>query len=366
LVFGDAHNNKRTYSVEVILLGVLLHFIGGASSGSFYIPYKKVRGWHWESYWITGGLVSWLIVPLIAAQLTVPGFVDILRQADMSTLFWTYLFGVLWGIGGLTFGLTMRYLGLSLGMSLVMGLTSALGALMPALYRDLFTDATAGTLSQMMTRSSGNWVLWGVAVSLVGIALCGRAGVLKEREVSAETKFASVSEFSLSKGALVAVISGVLSACFSYGISAGRPLAQAAVAHGANSLFQNNVTFMVIMWGGLSTNALWCLWLNLRNRSFGDYTNTQMPLLRNYLLVASAGTLWFLQFFFYGMGETRLHNDASSWVLHMSFIIIVSNCWGLYFREWQGTSASNKGVLVAGIAVILGAIGMVGYGNYLS
>jgi L-rhamnose-H+ transport protein len=351
--------------VEIILLGVLLHFIGGAASGSFYIPYKKVHGWAWESYWIMGGLASWLIVPLIAAQLTVPGFLDILRQADSATLFWTYLFGVLWGIGGLTFGLTMRYLGLSLGMSLVMGLTSALGALMPALYRDLFTDATAGTLTEMVASVGGNWVLWGVAVSMIGIALCGRAGMLKERDVSDETKFASVSEFSLSKGALVAVISGVLSACFSYGIAAGRPLAEAAVQHGANSLFQNNVTFMVIMWGGLTTNAIWCLGLNRRNRTFGDYTNTQAPLLRNYLLVASAGTLWFLQFFFYGMGESRLQNDASSWVLHMSFIIIVSNCWGLYFREWQGTTSSNKGVLMMGIAVILGSIGMVGYGNYL-
>ncbi|MBE8594355.1 rhamnose/proton symporter RhaT, partial [Pseudomonas sp. MAFF 301449] len=186
--------------MEIILLGVILHFIGGFASGSFYIPYKKVRGWAWESYWITGGLVSWLIVPLIAAQLTVPGWVDILRNADTSTLLWTYLFGVLWGIGGLTFGLTMRYLGLSLGMSLIMGLTSALGALMPALYRDLFTDATEGTLTSMLASQGGHWVLWGVAVSLVGIAVCGKAGLIKEREVSEAVKFASVSEFSLGKG----------------------------------------------------------------------------------------------------------------------------------------------------------------------
>jgi len=351
--------------VEVILLGVILHFIGSFASGSFYIPYKKVRGWAWESYWITGGLVSWLIVPLIAAQLTVPGWVDILRNADTSTLLWTYVFGVLWGIGGLTFGLTMRYLGLSLGMSLIMGLTSALGALMPALYRDLFTTETEGTLTSMLASQGGHWVLWGVAVSLLGIAVCGKAGLIKEREVSQAVKLASVSEFALGKGMLVAVISGVLSACFSYGISAGRPLAAAAVEHGANSLFQNNVTFMVIMWGGLTTNGIWCLWLNWRNRTFHDYTDRSAPLLRNYLLVAIAGTLWFLQFFFYGMGESRLQNDAGSWVLHMSFIIIVSNCWGLYFREWHGTSAANKGVLIAGIAVILGAIAMVGYGSYL-
>ena len=351
--------------MEIIFLGVILHFIGGFASGSFYIPYKKVGGWAWESYWITGGLVSWLVVPLIAAQLTVPGFVEILRNADSVTLFWTYFFGVLWGIGGLTFGLTMRYLGLSLGMSLIMGLTSALGALMPPVYRDLFTDAQAGTFSEMIGNPGGHWVLIGVVVSLLGIALCGRAGLIKEREVPDSTKFASVKEFSLAKGALVALISGVLSACFSYGIAAGQPLAEAAIAHGANSLFQNNVTFMVIMWGGLTTNGLWCLWLNYRNRTFHNYTDRSTPLLRNYLLVATAGTLWFLQFFFYGMGASRMHNDASSWVLHMSFIIIVSNFWGLYFREWQGTSATTKRVLLLGIAVILASIALVGYGNYL-
>ncbi len=351
--------------MELIFLGVILHFIGGFASGSFYIPFKKVKGWAWESYWIIGGLVSWLVVPVIAAQLTVPGYIDILRNADSITLFWTYFFGVLWGVGGLTFGLTMRYLGLSLGMSLIMGLTSALGALMPPIYRDLFTDAQTGTFSEMIGNPGGLWVLFGVAVSLVGIALCGRAGLIKERQVPDSTKFETVKEFSLGKGALVALISGVLSACFSYGITAGQPLAEAALAHGANSLFQNNVTFMVIMWGGLTTNGLWCLWLNYRNRTFHNYTDRATPLLRNYLLVAVAGTLWFLQFFFYGMGASRMHNDASSWVLHMSFIIIVSNFWGLYFREWQGTSAGTKQVLLLGIAVILASIAMVGYGNYL-
>ncbi|WP_106478011.1 L-rhamnose/proton symporter RhaT [Phytohalomonas tamaricis] len=348
-----------------ILLGVFLHFVGGFASGSFYIPFKKVRDWSWESYWIVGGFFSWLIVPLIAAWLTVPHFWAIIAEADGSTLGWTYLFGVLWGIGGLTFGLTMRYLGLSLGMSVIMGLTSAFGALMPPIYRDLFTDATEATFTAMLHSSGGLWVLGGVAMSLVGIATCGRAGMMKERQVPDKTKFESVAEFSLSKGLTVAIISGVLSACFSYGIAAGKPLAAATVAAGANSLFQNNVTFMLIMWGGLTTNALWCFALNAKNRSFSNYTDTRTPLVKNYLLAAAAGTIWFLQFFFYGMGESRLNNDASSWVLHMSFIIIVSNVWGLVFREWKGTSRHNRRVLISGIVIILAAVCMVGFGNYL-
>lgn len=351
--------------MATVILGVFLHFIGGFAAGSFYIPYKEVKRWSWESLWILGGLFSWLLVPWIAALLTVPSYGAVLSQASVSTLFWTYVFGVLWGIGGLTFGLTMRYLGLSLGMSIVMGLTSAFGALMPPLYRDLFTDADHGTISSMFSHAGGQWVLIGVAVSLVGIAICGRAGMMKEKEVSDDDKYAGVAEFSLGKGLLVAVVSGVLSASFNWGIAAGHPLAQAVLASDANSLFQNNVTFMVIMWGGLTTNAIWCVAMNIRNRSYGDYVNTDSPLLRNYLLCAAAGTTWFLQFFFYGMGASRLHNDASSWVLHMSFIIVVSNLWGLFFKEWRGTSAANRGVLAAGIVVILASIVMVGWGNYL-
>ena len=351
--------------MSVVILGVFLHFIGGFAAGSFYIPYKEVKRWSWESLWILGGLFSWLLVPWIAALLTVPGYAEVLSGASFSTLFWTYIFGVLWGIGGLTFGLTMRYLGLSLGMSIVMGLTSTFGALMPPVYRDLFTHADKNTISYMFTHAGGQWVLIGVAVSLIGIAICGRAGMMKEKEVSDDDKYAGVAEFSLKKGLIVAVISGVLSAAFNWGINAGHPLAQAALATGANSLFQNNVTFMVIMWGGLTTNAIWCVAMNIRNRSYGDYVNTDSPLLRNYLLCAAAGTTWFLQFFFYGMGASRLHNDASSWVLHMSFIIIVSNLWGLFFKEWRGTSSANRGVLAAGIVVILASIVMVGWGNYL-
>ncbi len=139
-----------------------------------------------------------------------------------------------------------------------------------------------------------------------------------------------------------------------------------ALTYGANSLFQNNVTFILIMWGGLTTNAIYCVFLNLKNKSYTDYTNTSTPLLLNYLLVALAGTLWYLQFFFYGMGESRLNNEASSWILHMSFIILTSNLWGFYFGEWKGTSSKNRKVIYLGILVILISVCLVGYGNYLN
>lgn len=348
------------------ILGVIFHFIGGFASGSFYIPYKKVRGWSWESYWIVGGLFSWLLVPFIAAWLTVPDFMNIIRGTDPTTLFWTFLMGVLWGIGGLTFGLSMRYLGLSLGMSVALGFTSAFGSLVPPIYRDLFTNDTTRTLSAMLKTNSGLLVLFGVLVCLIGIFICGRAGMLKERELSDAQKKASIQEFNLTKGLVVATISGILSACFNFGIEAGKPMAEIAVQKGANPLFQNNVIFIVVLWGGLTTNLIWCILLNARNKTFKDYTNKNTPLSNNYFFAALAGTTWFLQFFFYGMGESKLGNGASSWILHMAFIILVSSMWGIAFKEWKGVSKRAFATILTGIATIIISVLLVGYGNSLN
>ena len=347
-------------------LGVIFHFIGGFASGSFYIPFRKVEKWAWESYWIVGGFFSWLIVPFAAAWLTVPGFSDIIRMTDQSVLVATYFMGVLWGIGGLTFGLAMRYLGISLGMSIALGFCSAFGALIPPVYRDLFTNSPTGTFSSMLADSSGLLILAGVIVCIIGIIICGKAGMMKEGELSEDQKTEAVKEFSLSKGIAVATVSGILSACFNFGIEAGKPMAELAVQQGYNSLFQNNVTFVVLLWGGITTNLVWSLYLNFKNKTFKDYTNNKSPLLNNYIFSALAGTTWYLQFFFYGMGESKLGNGASSWILHMASIILVSNCWGIALNEWKGTSRKTFAAVIAGITAILLSVVLVGYGNSLT
>jgi L-rhamnose-H+ transport protein len=345
------------------ILGVIFHFIGGAASGSFYIPYKKVKGWAWESYWIVGGLFSWLIVPPIAAYLTVPGFAEIIQNTSSNILKITFVMGLLWGIGGLTYGLGVRYLGMSLGNSVVLGFCSAFGALVPAIYYNFYPAAGKVSLSDMFSRSGGQMVLFGVLVCIVGIAICGKAGMMKESELSTEQKQASVSEFSMVKGLIIAIISGILSSFFNFGIESGKPMAQEAVAQGFNPLFQNNVTYIVILWGGLTTNFLWCMYLNAKNKTFGDYTNNKTPILKNILFSALAGTTWFLQFFFYGMGESKLGNGASSWILHMAFIILVSNMWGIYLNEWKGVSGKTKNTIILGILTIFASIVIVGIGN---
>jgi L-rhamnose-H+ transport protein len=355
-----------------IILGVIFHFIGGFASGSFYMPFKKVKNWRWESYWLIGGLFSWLVIPPLAAWLTVPGFADIIRQTDSQVLGWTFVMGLLWGIGGLTYGLGVRYLGMSLGNSVILGYCAAFGALIPSVYYYFSPAAGKTTISDMFASDGGRMVLLGVAVCLLGIFICGRAGMLKEKELPEAQKKASVQEFNLVKGLIVATISGILSACFNFGIEAGKPMAEVAnhawqAKHPGqgNFLFSNNVTYIVLLWGGLTTNFIWCMILNAKNKSFGDYTNTRTPLFNNYLFAAIAGTTWFLQFFFYGMGESKMGNGASSWILHMAFIILVSNMWGMVLKEWQGVSKKTKTTITAGIITIIASVVIVGYGNSL-
>ncbi len=352
-----------------ILLGIIYHFLGGGAAGSFYMPYTKVKKWSWESMWIVGGLFSWLIVPPLAAWLTIPGFSDIISSTAGSTLWWTYFMGVLWGIGGLTYGLGIRYLGMSLGNTVILGLTAAFGALLPSVYYDIFSVPGKITFTQMLNNTWGQFVLVGVLVCLIGIVVCGKAGMMKDKEMTKaeeeREKKEGTGEFKLGVGLAVAIVSGILSACFNYGIEAGSSMADAAVASGINPLFQNNVTYVVLLWGGLTTNFVYCLFLNVKNKTYTDYGNTKSPLKANYLLSALAGTVWFLQFFFYGMGESKMGNGASSWIIHMGFIILIANVWGLFLKEWKGVSKKTLVTVIVGILAIFLAIVIVGYGNGL-
>mgnify|MGYP001067802026 FL=1 len=358
-------------------LGVFLHALGGFAAGSFYIPYKKVRGWAWEVYWLVGGFFSWIIVPWVVGFLTCPDLLGVLGSASSKTMLWTYLFGVMWGIGGLTFGLSMRYLGLSLGMALSLGFCAVFGTLVPPVFE--------GRIGGLVAAGSGRVVILGILVCLAGIAMCGLAGMRKERELSDAEKKAAIAEFSFVKGAWVAVFAGVMSSCMAFAFAAGKPIAEAAVRSGARPIFQNFPVMIVALLGGFTTNFVWCAALSVRNRTGRDYLRTRpagpvgeaapalataLPrpsLLANYVFSALAGTTWYFQFFFYGMGTTQMGRyDFSSWTIHMAFIITFSSLWGIAFKEWKGTGRPTRRLVVAGIAVLILSTVVVGTGNYLA
>lgn len=344
----------------MIPIGVLLHCLGGFAAGSFYIPLKRVKGWGWESAWLINGVFSWIIAPWVVALLTVPDLVEILGEAPMDSLLWCYLFGVMWGVGGLTFGLSMRYLGMSLGYAVALGLCAAFGTLIPPIYD--------GRFNELLSTASGLTTLSGVLVCLVGIAVCGFAGIRKEKELPDDKKKENIEEFNLFKGYLVALFAGVMSACMAFGFRAGKPIASLAVEKGVHPLWQQGTILVIILAGGFTTNFLFCLFLNIKNRTGRDYLNTSdSPIGRNYLFSSLAGVTWYLQFMFYGMGTTNMGKyDFSSWTLHMAFIIVFSNMWGLYFREWRGSSRSTIRTIVLGLAVVILSTLVIGAGSYLA
>ena len=378
-------------------LGVCFHWLGGLASGSFYVPFRRVKVWAWETYWLVGGFFSWIIVPWILALYMTSDLLRVLHEAPGSSLAWSYPFGVLWGFGGLTFGLTMRYLGMSLGMAVALGYTAAFGTLMPPIFRGQFATEVLGTVS-------GRTILTGVAVCLLGIVFAGMAGISKENEMSEAQKRASIKEFSLKKGLLVATFSGVMSACFAYGLAAGDPIKAITLRHGTPVLWQGLPVLVVVLLGGFTTNFIWCVILNIRNRTGSEYftsevrnpiparaeepilenvidapaeemaemgrastpTLTKAPMFSNYFYSALAGTTWYFQFFFYTMGETQMGRyKFSSWTLHMASIIIFSTLWGIALKEWKGTSVRTKCMVAVSLFVLVASTVVVGYGNYL-
>jgi L-rhamnose-H+ transport protein len=342
------------------LLGVIYHWTGGLAAASFYIPYRAVRRWSWETYWLVGGVFSWIIAPWTMALLLVPDARGAIRATPTRSVLWAYAFGVLWGLGGLTFGLTVRYLGIALGVAVALGLCNAFGTLMPPIF--------SGDFGEILRSRSGQIILLGVLASIAGIAICGAAGVSKEAELSPAQKHAAIPEFDFGKGMLVATFSGVMSACFAYGLAAGQPLADAA----------RRQLLIVVLAGGFTTNLVWCVALNIKNGTARQYLGlggsmdgpgaamAGSPLLRNYLWSALAGFVWYLQFFCYGMGAAQMGRYGfSSWTLHMASIIIFSTLWGIALNEWKGTSGRTHALIGAGLAILVGSTLVVGYGNYI-
>src|SRR5512138_334284 len=247
-------------------LGVFFHWLGGLASGSFYVPYKGVRKWSWETYWLVGGFFSWIICPWALASLMTNDLLGVLRQQSFSTLWWTYFFGAMWGFGGLTFGLTMRYLGMSLGMGVALGYCAAFGTLLPPIFKQIVPSIpVAETLAQIAMTPPGQITLAGVAVTLLGIGIAALAGLTKEREMPEADKKKAIAEFSFRKGIVVATFSGIMSACFAFALTAGNPIGEASLAAGTTPIWSGLPKLVVVLFGGFTTNFIWCVILNVKN-----------------------------------------------------------------------------------------------------
>lgn len=331
-------------------LGLLIIAIGSFGQSSSYVPINKVKNWAWETFWLVQGVFAWLVFPLLGALLAVPEGSSLfeLLNVDSAAALKAIFYGVLWGVGGLTFGLSMRYLGVAMGQSISLGTCSAFGTLIPAMFFD----------KKDLLHGDGLILLIGVMITLAGIAVIGYAGTLRSKNMTDEEKKAAVKDFALTKGLLVALLAGVMSACFALGLGAGEPIAEAARSQGASDLFATlPATFMVTL-GGFFTNAVYCLYQNYKNKTFTDYTKISSSVwINNLLFTALAGVLWYSQFFGLSVGKSFLADNAVmiafSWSILMALNVTFSNVWGIVLKEWKGVSANTIRVLILGLAILI-------------
>ena len=331
-----------------IIFGLLIIAVGSMGQSSSYVPINKIKDWSWENFWLMQGVFAWLVFPLLGAFMasSLPDLIDIYRSNSSATL-QAMGYGVLWGVGGLTFGLSMRYLGIALGQSVALGTCAAFGTLIPAMLTgtDLFSP-------------KGIILLVAVAVTLVGIALVGYAGSLRSKNMTEEERRKAIKDFALKKGLFIALFAGVMSACFSLGLSAGIPIKEAAIAAGAKELFAQNPVTLLVTIGGFVTNLIYCLFMNRKNKTGGEIKRSSRAVfINNMLLCVLAGLLWYSQFFGLGMGQSFFEPGsvmmAFSWSILMSLNVIFSNVWGIILKEWKGAGKKAVVFLIIGMSMLI-------------
>ena len=330
-------------------LGLLVIAVGSFGQSSSYVPIRRIEGWSWENFWLMQGVFAWLLFPSAGALLaaTEEASLRTLLTAGGSAALKCVGYGILWGIGGLTFGLSMRYLGVALGQSVSLGTCSAFGTLIPALLKgdDLFSGP-------------GLVLLAGVSITLAGIAVIGYAGNLRSRQLDPTEQRVSVQEFALKKGLLIALLAGLMSACFSLGLDAGAPIRQAAVNAGASDLFALNPVILSVTAGGFLTNLAYCLAQHRKNGTARElFSLPARTAANNLLFCALAGLLWYSQFFGLGMGQSFFEPGgvmlAFSWSILMSLNVVFSNLWGVWLKEWRGADRKTIAVLASGMAILI-------------
>lgn len=329
---------------------MLIIAIGSFGQSSSYVPIKKIKQWSWESFWLVQGIFAWLVFPGIGVAIALPEGADLMALLDSGGAVKSIVYGVLWGVGGLTFGLSMRYLGVALGQSVSLGTCSAFGTLLPALFAG--TDLFSG---------DGLILLIGVMITLAGIAVIGYAGTLRSRSMSEEEKLAAIKDFALTKGLLVALLAGVMSACFALGLDAGAPIKESFALQGAPPLFAGLPVVFLVTVGGFLTNAAYCIFENIKNKTGREYVSVNgFTFLNNVLFCALAGLLWYSQFFGLELGKTFLVSSpvllAFSWSILMSLNVVFSNVWGIVLKEWSGCSRNTVAVLLLGLLILLFSI----------
>ena len=332
------------------ITGTVICALGGIAGAVFALPFRGVKNMKYESYWFVYAVFGLVLFPMALAFSTCPDLFGVIGGAPLSTLWRCIGFGALWGLGGLTWGLMIRYLGIGLGLAIGCGLCSATGTLIPPL--------VTGHAGDLVKDTAAIVTLASVGVSLLGIVLVGWAGKLKEGELDEEAKKKAVAEFDFKKGMMVAIFSGIASAGMNFGLQGGAALEVAAGNIGTPANWVGMPVLVVVLWGGFVVNAVWCLWQNRKNASFGDYA-VGIKAVKPVVLAGLAGIIWACQFACQKIGEPAMGDMAYiSFAIVMGSCVLFSSLLGVALGEWKGTGMKTRLALIAGLVVLAGSIAL--------
>jgi L-rhamnose-H+ transport protein len=344
------------------VMGILIFMLGGLAGAVFYLPFKKVRNWAWECYWLVYAISGLLLVPWILALATSPNVWSVLSAAPRHEIVYCLVCGAIWGFGGLTWGLMIRYLGVGLGLAMGAGLTSAAGTLIPPMLKG------KEAVTNMFTTSAGLVSVAAALVSVAGIVLVGMAGMSKENELPEEAKKKAVAEFNFKKGIMVAIFSGLMSSAMSFGLQGGSEIQKLALSMApvTSATWAGMPVLVVVLLGGFIVNAGWCIVLNVKNRTAGDYFAKGVPVVPNLVYAGAAGAIWCSQFICFKTGEPQMGSTSYiGWAVLMASMILFSQVLGLMLGEWKGTSKKTMALLAAGLVLLIASAVVAGYGGYL-
>lgn len=342
------------------IIGTGLHAIGGVSAASCYMPFEKIKGWSWGTFWLVQALFAWLIMPLVIGYFTIPHLFTVLSEAPSSAFWIAFILGGAYGFGGLSFGYAIRNIGYSLTYTISIGMSAVIGTVVPLIIN--------GTVIEQFTKIGGGIVLAGMVISIVGVAMCGRAGFLKEKNLAAKEGKSKLN-FNMKKGLILTIIGGVLSGVWGISLVYGQPISDLAAKYGAGH-FEGNAKLIVSSGGCLVTNLVWFIIATIKDGSIKSLVQRKAignkRFFGNYALSALAGSLWYTQFFFYGLGHVKMGSfQFASWVLHMSMLIFFSYIIGVIMKEWKGVSRRTYVTLVIALVVLIGSFVLMSYGSYI-
>lgn len=337
-----------------VLAGIMLHATGASCAALCYTPQKNTVQWSWQTFWLAQATVCWLLLPVLGTVFTIPSADKVLAEIPTALMCRTFLLGAVYGIGGTAFGIAIRYVGFSLTYAISVGLSCVLGTLLPPLF--------AGQLGGILQQSGAMYIVTGMVLGIAGIALCGVAGRSKEKYLQQQK---GSTQFSLAKGLPLCLLAGVLSAVYGFAIAQAQPMADIAAKYGAGDM-QSNIIYLFANTGAFVSTALYCIFLHNRHRTWGQYRSVPDRLGMYYLMAFITGVLWYSQFFFYGLGHVRMGTyKFSSWAIHMIMLVLFSSLAGIMMKEWAGANARMRQILSAAIAVLIIAVLVISYGNYL-